>query len=180
MEPTRSRPSAAHPQAAAEPGDVPDEAEDPSGAAGCEGFYTARDARNQRRFNLWLFAAVLAYLGATAALRWRGSIPGSLQWLPWLLVGGATILASLATRSYLVFLRAADELLRRVQTEAMALGFGAGAIFSLLYPLFEQLGAPVLDGAVTAVVMMVSCGAGAWLGTRRYAGGGGGSGGSGA
>lgn len=173
MEPTSSRPSAENPlpRATAEPGEPLGAAEGSPSAAGCDGFYTARDARNQRRFNLWLFAAVLVYLGATAALRWRASIPGSLAWLPWLLVGCATLLAILATRSYLVFLRAADELLRRVQTEAMALGFGAGAVFSLLYPLFEQLGAPVLDGAVTAVVMMISCAAGAWLGTRRYSGG---------
>jgi hypothetical protein len=173
VEPTSSRPSAAdpRPQAAAEPGAAPGSIEVSPSAAGCEGFYTARDARNQRRFNLWLCAAVLVYLGATAALRWRASMPGSLAWLPWLLVGCASILAILATRSYLVFLRAADELLRRVQTEAMALGFGAGAVFSLLYPLFERLGAPVLAGEMTAVVMMISCAAGAWLGTRRYSGG---------
>ena len=134
---------------------------------GCAGFYNARDARNQRRFNVWLLAATLAYLGATAALRWRASIPRAL---PWLLAGLASLLAIQAIRCYLVFLRGADELLRRIQTEALAVGFGSGAVFSLLYPLLERLGAPELDRHATAVVMMLSWGAGSWLGTRRYSG----------
>lgn len=133
----------------------------------CGGFYTARDSRNQRRINLWLLAAMLAYLGATAALRWRESIPGAL---PWLLTGLTLVLAIQAIRVYLVFLRGADELLRRIQMEALALGFGSGAVFSLLYPLLERLGAPELDGHATAVVMLLSWSAGSWLGTRRYSG----------
>jgi hypothetical protein len=138
-----------------------------SAGPGCGGFLTPRDARNQRRFNAWLLAAMLAYAGATAALRWRVSVPRPL---PWLLAGLAWLLALLAIRSFLVFLREADELLRRIQTEALALGFGLGAVFSLLYPLLEGLGAPKLDGSTTALVMMLSWGAGSWLGMRRYAG----------
>ncbi|HVT61517.1 MAG TPA: hypothetical protein VHR45_24360 [Thermoanaerobaculia bacterium] len=136
---------------------------------GCAGFHTKRDSRNQRRFIVWMLAAALAYVGATAALRWRESIPKAL---PWLLVGLALLLAIQATRSYLVFLREADELLRRIQTEALALGFGSGAVLSLLYPMLEGLGAPQLDGHATAVVMMLSWSAGSWLGTRRYSGSG--------
>lgn len=135
---------------------------------GCD-FYTARDSTNQRRFNLWLAAAMLAYLAATAALRFRDAVPKAL---PWLLVGLAVVLAIPATRSYLVFLRGADELLRKIQTEALALGFGAGVAFALLYPLLERLGAPKLDAEITAVFMMLACGAGAWFGTRRYSGSG--------
>jgi hypothetical protein len=137
-------------------------------APGC-GFYTARDTRNLRRFNIWLFAAAFAYVGATAALRWRESIPGAL---PWVLVGLASLLAIQAIRSYRVFLRGADELLRRIQTDALALGFGLGVVFSLLYPLLEKLGAPKLDGQAPALVMMFSWSAGLWLGTRRYSGSG--------
>jgi hypothetical protein len=133
----------------------------------CGGFYTARDSRNQRRFNVWMLAAALTYLGATAALRWRESIPGAL---PWLLTGLTLVLAIQAIRIYRVFLRGADELLRRIQMEALALGFGSGAVFSLLYPLLERLGAPELDEHATAVVMLLSWGAGSWLGTRRYSG----------
>jgi hypothetical protein len=138
---------------------------------GCgDGFYTARDARNQRRFTLWMLAAALAYVGATAALRWRASLPGALLWLPWMLTGLAWLLALQAIRRYVIFLRAADELLRRIQTEALALGFGAGAVVSMLYPLLEELGAPKLGGYAIAFVMMLAWSAGTWLGTRRYSG----------
>lgn len=138
---------------------------------GCgDGFYTARDARNQRRFTLWMLAAGLAYLGATAALRWRASLPGALAWLPWPLTGLAWLLAFQAIRCYVIFLRQADELLRRIQTEALAFGFGAGAVVSLLYPLLELLGAPKLGGYAIALVMMLAWSAGTWLGTRRYSG----------
>jgi hypothetical protein len=135
---------------------------------GCgDGFYTARDARNQRRFTLWTLAAGLAYVGATAALRWRALLPAAL---PWLLSGLAWVLALQAIRLYVIFLRRADELLRRIQTEALAFGFGAGAVVAMLYPQLELLGAPKLGGYAIALVMMLAWSAGAWLGTRRYSG----------
>jgi hypothetical protein len=140
----------------------------PSPEPGCgDGFYTARDARNQRLFTLWMLAAGIAYLGATAALRWRASLPAAL---PWLLSALAWVLALQAIRRYVIFLRQADELLRRIQTEALALGFGAGAVVSLLYPLLELLGAPKLGEYAVALVMMLAWSAGTWLGTRRYSG----------
>lgn len=138
---------------------------------GCgSGFYTARDARNQRRFTLWMLATGIVYLGATAALRWRAALPGALAWLPWLLTSLAWLLAFQAIRRYVIFLRQADELLRRIQTEALALGFGAGAVVSMLYPQLEMLGAPRLGGTAAALVMMLAWSVGTWLGARRYAG----------
>jgi hypothetical protein len=139
--------------------------DEPGCAAG--GFYTARDARNQRRFNAWLLAASLAYVGVTAAVRWRNSIPVALLGL---LAGVTSLLAIQALRHYLIFLREADELLRRIQTEALALGFGLGAAVSLIYPLLEMLGAPHLGGYAAALVMLLSWGLGSWLGARRYSG----------
>jgi hypothetical protein len=162
VDPASPRPSPPKPRESVAQADASSIAE-----PGCGGFHTARDSARLRRFNLWMLAAALAYTAATAALRWRGSLPAAL---PWLLAGLASLLAILATRSYLVFLRGADELLRRIQTEALALGFGAGAAFSLLYPLLAGLGAPALDGPATAAVMMLAWSAGTWLGTRRYSG----------
>jgi hypothetical protein len=137
----------------------------PAAGPGCAGFYTARDARNQRRVNFWLFAATLAYLGTSAALRWRASLPAAL---PWFLAGLTALLAIVAIRRFLAFLRAADELLRKIQTEALALGFGTGAVFSIFYPLLEKLGAPEIGENATACVMILAWGAGSWLGPRHY------------
>jgi len=139
-----------------------------SGGPGCDGFSSSRDAGNRLRFGAWLLAAMLVYLGATAAVRWRESVPAALVWS---LVGLAGLLAIQAARSYLVFLRSVDELRRKIETEALAFGFAAGAALSLFYPLLEGLGAPRLDGDVAAAVMMLAAGAGYWLGTRRYSGG---------
>lgn len=143
--------------------------ESPPGA-GCEGFETAHDARHRRRFDLWMVALAVGYVGAAAALHGRATLPAPI---PWLLVGATLGLALLALRSYLRFLRAADELVRRIQTEALALGFAVGVVFALVYPLLEKLGAPAGGENATAAVMMLAWGLGTWLGTRRYQGGGG-------
>ena len=138
------------------------------GEAGCD-FATPRDAALQRRFNVWLIAAMLTYAGSTAALRWRDAVPAAV---PWVLVALTLLLAAVAVHRYLLFLRGADELLRKIQTEALGVGFGVGVAVSLFYPLLERLGAPHLPADGTALIMLVVWGAGSWLGTRRYRGGG--------
>jgi len=136
-----------------------------SAGLGWGGFYTARDARFQRRVLLWMLTFALAYVAAAAALRFRAALPAAL---PWLAVGAALALAFQVTRSYVQFLRGADELLRRIEIEALALGFAAGSAFAMLYPLLVRLGAPAVDGYWTALVMMLGWAAGGWLGLRRY------------
>lgn len=157
-----------------EPLETAGEADGAGAEPGCAGRYTARDAGNQRRLIAWMLATALAYLGATAALRWRQLMPGAF---PWVLTGLVGLLGVQATRSYLHFLREADELLRRIETEALALGFGVGAVVGLLYPLLEKLGAPALGGHATLLAMMLSWALGSWLGMRRYSGSNSGSGG---
>ncbi len=134
---------------------------------GCDGFSSARDARYRLRYRNWTLAATLVYLGAAAALRWRAALPAAL---PWLLVGATALLLLQATRSYVVFLRHADELLRKIETEALAMGFGVGVLVSLLSPLAERLGAPRLYGNLTVLLMVLAWAAGVGLGRRRYGG----------
>jgi len=134
---------------------------------GCDGFASAEAAANQRRYRNWTLVAALAYIGAAAGLRWRANLP---DWLPWLLVALAALLFLQATRSYLVFLRCADELLRKIETEALAAGFGAGILLALLAPLAHRLGAPELDAGALALVMVLVWGAASQLGRRRYRG----------
>lgn len=136
---------------------------------GGNGFYTPRASRSQRRFQVWMMAAMLAYLGATAAVRFKASVA---PWVYWALVVLAWLLAIQTIRSYLQFLRGADELLRKIEIEALGLGFGVGAFFSMLYPLLEGLGAPGVGQLGSATVMMFAAGIGSLLGRRRYCGGG--------
>jgi hypothetical protein len=130
------------------------------------GWYTATDASNQIRFLAWLFVSMVAYVGATAAARRSASLPASV---PWLLGGLSAVLGTQAIRRYVLFLRRADELLRKLELEALALGFASGAVTCLLLPLLERLGVPDFGEASTILlVMMAAWGLGSWLGMRRY------------
>ncbi len=131
---------------------------------GCLSFQTVEDRRRERRYVVWMLAATLAYVAASGAPRWwpEAAVP------TWFGLGLALALGFQTLRSYLQYLRGADELLRRLQLEALAIGFGAGIVFSIFYPLFEPFGAPHAGARSTAVVMMVVWSVGSLLGPRRY------------
>ena len=136
--------------------------------ASCAGAYTPKDRYNLRIFNVWIIAAALSFAIATLLIKARYVDTGVLGWGLALLTLGLSILAF---RSYLVFLRGADELLRRIQLEGLALGFGSGAVFMLSYRLFERLGAPKLDSGDPFVVMAVFWAIGQFIAMRRYGAG---------
>ena len=131
----------------------------------CAAAYTPRDSRNLRIFNIWCIAAAMCF-ATTTILLGEGFIEKGIA--AWALTGLTLVLSLGAFHSYVVFLRAADELLRRIQLEGLALGFGAGAVFMLCYRLFERLGAPKLDSADPFIVMAVFWAIGQYIGFRRY------------
>jgi hypothetical protein len=110
-------------------------------------------------------ATMVVYTTAIVLLRVGRLSPGPVAWT---LVVIMTMLASLTIRAFVIFLRRADELLRRIQLEALALGFGAGWMFMLCYRVFERLGAPQLDIAHPIVIMAFTFAFGQYLGIRRY------------
>ncbi|MEK6373825.1 MAG: hypothetical protein AABO58_14145 [Acidobacteriota bacterium] len=132
----------------------------------CSDAYTPRDTRNLRIFNVWAISAAVMFVAATILIS-RGIVARGP--LAWILAIANLLLTLLAVRAYMVFLRAADELLRRIQLEGLALGFGAGAVFMLSYRLFERLGALKLDSADPFVVMAIFWAIGQYIGLRRYA-----------
>lgn len=133
----------------------------------CSGLYTERDAHNIRIFNAWAISASLLF-ALSLILIGKGIIEvGPVAWA----LTGATVLSTILTMHfYVVFLRAADELLRKIQLEGLALGFGAGVVFMIGYNLFERLGAPEANISDPMVVMVVFWAIGQWRGLRRYAG----------
>lgn len=135
--------------------------------ASCSSLYTARDARNLRVFNFWLLAGMLCFAAATILLARKILTPGPLAWALTILT---IVLITVALRAYIVFLRGADELLRKIQLEALSLSFGAVAIFMLGWRLFERLGAPKLDVDDPFLVMTLVWALGQWYGFRRYRG----------
>jgi hypothetical protein len=126
--------------------------------------FTARDDRNYRVFTGWMIGGMVTFAAATLFID-GGFISATAGWV---LTGTSVVLMLAAMRSYIVFLRVADELLRKVHLEALAFAFGAGIVAMMGYRLCERLGAPKLDVNDAALVMLVCWIGGQWLGARRY------------
>ena len=130
------------------------------------GDLTAQDHRNLMRYNLWCLAWALLWVAASMAVKRWGA---PLQGLPgWLLAAVTVVPGIVAIRAYFVFLREADELLRKIQLEALALAFGTGALFMMTWRLIERVGGPKLDVSDPVLVMFVVWALAQWLGARRY------------
>ncbi len=129
--------------------------------------FTPRDARNYRVFSSWMVGSMLVFVAATLLIDGK-YIPNALGWG---LTGLTVVLLLASIRSYIHFLRNADELLRKVHLDALALSFGSGVVAMMGYRLCERLGAPKLDVNDPFLVMVLVWALGQWLGTRRYAGG---------
>jgi hypothetical protein len=82
----------------------------------------------------------------------------------WALAVTTPIAGCIVMGAYIRFLRHADELLRKIHLESLALGFGGGLLFIFSYRLFERLGAPQIDTNDAALVMMAFAAIGQWLG----------------
>ena len=133
----------------------------------CSPLYTPRDARHLWVFNSWLAGGVACFLAATYLLAKKEPIAPTA--VAYALTAATIVLLTIAARAYLIFLRGADELLRKIQLEALAFSFGAAVIFMFGWRLCERLGAPKLDVDDPVFVMMIVWGFGQWLGYRRYA-----------
>ena len=129
--------------------------------------HTPRDSRHLGAFSRWVlaFATVLA---AGTILLGGGYVQP--QPLAWLLPVAALLLGIGTVRAYVAFLRGADELLRKIHLEALALAFGVAVISMPVYRLCERLGAPKLDVIDPMFVMLLAWSAGQWMGARRYSG----------
>ena len=134
-------------------------------AATCSSLFTPRDAQNYRIFTWWMTGAMLTFAAATILIDGE-LIPAAAGWG---ITAATAVLMAITIRYYILFLRSADELLRKVHLEALAFAFGAGIVAMMGYRLCERLGAPKLDVNDASLVMLVCWLAGQWLGAHRYA-----------
>jgi hypothetical protein len=117
------------------------------------GDLTAKDQRNFSRYNGWLVAWLFVWTTVRLAMEgWEVAQRGPLAWV---LVAVAMVPGLPAIGAYMRFLREADELVRSIQLEALALGFGAGAFFMLGWRLVEKAGGPTLDVNDPLLVMVL-------------------------
>jgi hypothetical protein len=76
--------------------------------------------------------------------------------------------SAFALRAYLRFLGRMDELGRRIQLEALAIGFGAAGMLTFAYGFLENAGFPQLSYIWVFPLMIVLWGIGGAIATRRY------------
>jgi hypothetical protein len=125
---------------------------------------TPRDRRHLRRLRLALVAWAVAFLAATLLVG-RGALEGTAAVVAAI---PAVSMSFVVVHAYVRYLRAADELLRQIHLEGLALGFGAGFVFMSGWRLLERAGAPGLDVNDGLLVMVLFWAAGQWLAARRY------------
>ncbi|HEX6061345.1 MAG TPA: hypothetical protein VF001_04695 [Candidatus Limnocylindria bacterium] len=76
--------------------------------------------------------------------------------------------SAFALRAYLRFLGRMDELGRRIQLEALAIGFGAAGMLTFAYGFLENAGFPQLSYVFVFPLMICLWGLGGAVATRRY------------
>jgi hypothetical protein len=130
------------------------------------GDLTAKDQRNFSRYSGWLVLWLAVWVAVRVAMEgWPPAQGGPLSWV---LIAAAVAPGLVTVAAYMRFLREADELVRSIHLEALALGFGAGALFMLAWRLVEKAGGPALDVNDPLLVMVLVWLLGQALVARRY------------
>lgn len=147
-------------------GDTEDRTRLPWWAWGCHGELGPGDVANYRRFMLFTLLWVAVFLPLIFTLKtWGEALPQAAAY-------GLALLPTVAylavVWAYVRFLRHADELTRKIHQEGMVIGFGAGVVTLLGYPVFEAAGAPPGDLAYALMPMIVGYVFGILRAQRRY------------
>jgi hypothetical protein len=116
---------------------------------------TAQDRRNQYLFIAWCMVWAIVFTISNQVLKSGPQISVALK----MFIAIVPIALGIgAVFAYTKFLRQADELIRKMQIDGLAFGFGVGIVFTLCYQVLERAGAPHLEIDDAAVVMM-----GGWM-----------------
>jgi peptidoglycan/LPS O-acetylase OafA/YrhL len=109
-----------------------------------------RNRGNRRNMQLWSLAWAMAYIGSAYLIRFAAI--GAQTVVALAVVTGAMGLGALL--AYRRFLRDADELQRKIELDALALGVGAGVVGGTAIHVLEQ-GTLLGEYALTAVLMLI-------------------------
>lgn len=109
----------------------------------------SRYKRAQAVILLWVVVLAATVLGFRQWSPEPGLLAYAVAAIPGIVMAAGFLL-------YGDFLRKADELTRKIQTEGMAVGFGVGIVISLSYALLERVGAPEMDTSDTIFFMVVA------------------------
>ena len=130
---------------------------------------TERDRSNRIAILRWSTLLAVGLVGSVAVLK---AAPGASDALKWAVAALTIALMIPWLWSQLRFLREADELIRKIQLEALAVGFWAGFAAGVAYSVLAQAGLPHLDPASgTPLIVAVSAlgyAFGKVLASKRY------------
>ena len=123
-------------------------------------------AAASRAYARELFAAMAAYIVAVlVTVKLTPDVDPVLR-VPFVLI--PLIPSAFALRAYLRYLGRMDELGRRIQLEALAIGFGAAGILTFAYGFLENAGFPQLSYVFVFPLMIFLWGIGGAVASRRY------------
>ena len=125
---------------------------------------TPTDANNNRALALWSLTWALGIIATTSVVA-SGLVVGVAAWIVALL---PNVLALFVLRAYLRFLTMTDELQRRIQLEALAVGFGVTYFLIIAHVVVQSAGAPALDSSWWVLVFTGGLLFGNWRAVRRY------------
>lgn len=113
-----------------------------------------------------LFTAMAAYVVAVLVTVKLTPDVDPVVRVPFVLI--PLIPSAFALRAYLRYLGRMDELGRKIQLEALAIGFGAAGMLTFAYGFLENAGFPQLSYVFVFPLMIFLWGIGGAVATRRY------------
>lgn len=126
---------------------------------------TPAERRNIRSIWIWCLVWAAGFIVANAVIA-TGQLHGPVAWL---LAMVPIVLGVPAIRANIRFIREADEFMRKVQLEGIAIGFTAGSIFCIVYNMLERaLAAPRLPVIVALVPLTFGWAIGSLLVAARH------------
>jgi hypothetical protein len=113
---------------------------------------TEVEQRNIQSVWKWCLVWAIGFCGVVAALK---VLPQLSAPMAWLLAATPVVLFFPVLLACLRFIREADEFMRKVQLEGIAIGFAVAFVFCLGYHMLEKVGAPPLSMIVVTVPLTI-------------------------
>jgi drug/metabolite transporter (DMT)-like permease len=126
---------------------------------------TKAEQRNIRSVWIWCLVWATGFLAVTSALAAFPQLRGPFAWL---LAMIPIVLGFPAVLACVRFIREADEFMRKVQLDGIAIGFAAGCVFCLGYHTLEHVGAPHLPMIVATVPLVFGWAIGSFIVAFRH------------
>jgi hypothetical protein len=126
---------------------------------------TKAEQRNIRSAWIWCFVWAVGFCAVMAALKTFSHLGGPLTWLLAMIPIALSLPAAFAC---LRFIREADEFMRKVQLEGIAIGFATGFVFCMGYYMLERVGAPRLPMLFAIVPLTLGWAIGSFIVASRH------------